>query len=422
MPVRFSTASLSEALASAAATGEPFALIDDASGQRNSTARLLTDPFRIIAARRTDDAGSAIDEAQSLADAGFRVAGYVAYEAASAFDPAIKRLSLTDDGRTLVWFGAFKKETECPFCSSEPPHLPAWHRNEPVQIHSVALTDSYSDYERKIRRIKDYIASGDTYQVNLTSSLKFNYAGSPTKLYLWLRSKQTAQYGALIRTEDETILSFSPELFFQLDRTPDNRRAILSKPMKGTLARQPSATNNDDDDAARALASDEKNRAENTMIVDLIRNDFGRICRTGSVSVRDLYRVETYPTLYQMTSTVEGELNADARIRDVFEALFPCGSITGAPKLRTMAIINELERRARGVYTGAVGMILPGGLARFNVAIRTVEIDSFDASGGLGRMGVGGGIIWDSTPESEYQEMLTKAAFLGRELLSAKEQ
>lgn len=253
-----------------------------------------------------------------------------------------------------------------------------------------------------IGRILDYIAAGDIYQANLTMRMQAQYRGSARGLYAALAARQPVRHGALVDLPGmPRILSRSPELFFAT--TADGR--IETRPMKGTAPRHPDPAR---DSALRLdLAQSVKNRAENLMIVDLLRNDISRICRVGSVRVPDLYRVESYATVHQMISRVTGRLREGVRGSDIFRALFPCGSITGAPKIRAMEIIRELEDGPRDAYCGAIGWMAPDGAARFNVAIRTVEL--YD--GGRAEFGVGGGIVADSTPEGEYEEALWKARF-----------
>ncbi|GBG01017.1 aminodeoxychorismate synthase, component I [Azospira sp. I13] len=256
------------------------------------------------------------------------------------------------------------------------------------------------DYGRAVQRIRDYIAAGDCYQVNFTFPLTFRHYGHPLALYARLRQRQPTPLGGLLLTPQRQVLSLSPELFVE------GRDGLLTtRPMKGTAPRggDPAA-----DAAARAaLAASAKDRAENLMIVDLLRNDLGRLAAIGSVQVPRLFDIEAYPTVFQMTSTVTARA-PQATLGDVLAALFPCGSITGAPKLRAMEIIDELEATPRGLYTGALGAVSPDGDFRFNVSIRTLELDG---QGG-GQLGVGSGIVIDSEPQAEYRECLLKARFL----------
>ncbi len=267
-------------------------------------------------------------------------------------------------------------------------------------IAGVRPSLSREEFARAVERIRDYIAAGDCYQVNLTHGLDFQTYGHPLALYERLRRSQPVRYGAFLSLPGLTALSLSPELF--LER---RGRRLLSRPMKGTARR--GASPEEDEALARELAAADKNRAENVMIVDLIRNDLGRLAVPGSVRVDSLCRVEAYPTVFQMVSDVSAEIG-NPSLQAIFRALFPCGSITGAPKLRAMEIIRELEGQARGLYTGALGWFAPGGDFRCNVAIRTLVL----AQDGRGRLGVAAGIVTDSEAESEWQECQAKARFV----------
>ncbi len=293
----------------------------------------------------------------------------------------------------LAWFGVFRP----PLIFSKNLWAPSKGK---VELCSVSLNMNFLEYQRAFHRIKDYIAAGDTYQVNFTLKYHFTTEASPEELYFSLRRKQRVRYAGLIKTDDFSILSLSPELFL---RRQGGR--LWTSPMKGTAPR--GRFSKEDEDIARWLSSDRKNQAENVMIVDLLRNDLGRVCAPGSVYVRELFKVERYETVHQMISTVEGTLAPGTDLYRVFSALFPCGSVTGAPKIRTMEIIAELEKEPRGVYTGAFGYFSPDGEFVFNVAIRTVVL-----SGGTGEFGIGSGVVWDSEAEKEYEECRLKAKFL----------
>ncbi|KFC62224.1 aminodeoxychorismate synthase component I [Massilia sp. LC238] len=269
-------------------------------------------------------------------------------------------------------------------------------------------------FTEAIRRIRDYIAAGDTYQVNYTYRLRFDTYGSLVKLYARLRARQRVPYGALVALPDGgAVLSFSPELFVRHEAGK-----LLARPMKGTAP----ASGDDavDEERSRALSSDTKNRAENLMIVDLLRNDLGRVAVTGSVEVPALFEVRRYGTVLQMTSTVQARLREDASLEEVFAALYPCGSITGAPKRRSMEIIHELEPSARGIYTGAIGWFDPPAAGSANtfgdfclsVPIRTLALGAPEGGTRKGELGVGAGIVYDSDAASEYAECQLKARFL----------
>ncbi|GMA58946.1 aminodeoxychorismate synthase, component I [Alicyclobacillus sacchari] len=257
-------------------------------------------------------------------------------------------------------------------------------------------------YEAAVREIHEAIASGNTYQVNYSVRLQASFAGDDFAFYEKLRWSQRAPYTAYIRSDDWSILSISPELFFER-----NGSGIMTRPMKGTVKRGRTLT--EDAELARWLQNSEKNRAENVMIVDLLRNDLGRVAVPGTVQVPSLFDVETYPTVLQMTSTIVAQLRDDVDLAAIFAALFPCGSITGAPKISTMSRIAQLETDPRGVYCGSVGLLLPRDRAIFNVAIRTIEMDR---TSGAAIYGAGGGITWDSQAVDEYEELHAKAQIL----------
>ena len=267
-------------------------------------------------------------------------------------------------------------------------------------VAELASSLDVSNYVAKVEQIRHWITEGDCYQINFTFPLDFRIYGHPLALYARLRERQPVRYGAYIATPEETLLSFSPELFFE--RTGSR---VVTRPMKGTAPR--GATPEEDALRRSALLASEKERAENVMIVDLLRNDLGRLALPGKVRVDALCEAEAYPTLWQVVSTVSADL-PEARLFDLFRALFPCGSITGAPKIRAMQCIAALEEASRGLYTGALGWLAPSGDCRFNVAIRTLEV----ASDGRAKLGVGSGIVIDAKPENEYAECLLKARFL----------
>ena len=321
---------------------------------------------------------------------GLCAAGFLAYEAAPAFDSA---LAVKPSPRfPLLWFGLYR----------EPEDLPSQSLALSQRCSDVVWTPSISEaeYGRAIAGIKEYIQAGDTYQVNYTLRLRTRFSDEPWPFFAQLIRAQRCGYGAFVNTEDCLICCASPELFFRLDGNE-----LVSRPMKGTIAR--GLWYEQDRENAARLHGSEKDRAENVMIVDMVRNDMGRVAGTGSVEVTGLFDVERYPTLWQMTSTVR--CTTGAGITDVFRALFPPASITGAPKARTMQIIREIEDSPRTIYTGAIGCITSPRTAQFNVAIRTVVIDKRTRAA---EYGTGGGIVWDSTSESEFKECATKARIL----------
>jgi para-aminobenzoate synthetase/4-amino-4-deoxychorismate lyase len=374
----------------------PFVLLDDAS-TKAAPGQLYARATAIVTAQTLDEIGPALGEVERLRRAGHHVAGYLAYEAGFAFEPRTGgRTQALAGGRPLLWFGAFTKPQEVDTAA-----LLAEVAAGPASVHTVRPMIGRDDYLATVDRAKAFIAAGDVYQINLTFGANVEFDGHPLALYARLRRAQRMAFGAVIHTGTDWLLSASPELFFKIDG-----RRIDCRPMKGTAPR--GARLADDEAARSALAADAKNRAENLMITDLLRNDLSRISRAGSVRVRDAFAVETYPTLFQMTTSVEAELSSNVGPIDALRALFPCGSITGAPKVRAMQIIGELEAQPRGVYTGAIGYAAADGTAAFSVAIRTLDVERQ----GHGRIGAGSGIVADSEAAAEWQECMQKMAFL----------
>ncbi len=344
----------------------------------------------------------------TLAD-GKYLAGWISYEFAYLLEPGLVAL-LPDLPKNvpLVSFGVFSKPFvydhrtgENNFPVSDTVAVPDF------EIANVSPNLSRARYLEAVARIKEYIAAGDTYQVNYTLKLFFTFTGSVESFYRHLRANQSVSYGALMRLGQEHILSLSPELFFRVE---DDK--VLVRPMKGTMKRGRDLQ--EDREFCETLATDPKNRSENVMIVDLLRNDLGRLthqCSDGKVVTESLFDVERYESVLQMTSTIvaqtEKNVFSQLGLMDFLKALYPCGSVTGAPKIRTMEIIRELEKMPRGVYTGAIGYLAPDGTGTFNVPIRTIRL-----AGGKGEMGIGSGIVQDSDPAQEWEECLLKAYFL----------
>ncbi|WP_430788097.1 aminodeoxychorismate synthase component I [Virgibacillus flavescens] len=368
---------------------ELFFNFKDSNGFRHPLK--FSNPIDVICTWNLEDVLSSFEKVQKAVDAGYYAAGYVTYEAAPAFDSEFRVNS--EGNMPLVWFGIF-----------EEPVQEELQEENSFQIDEWTASEASEEYQSNIEQIKQYIEQGDTYQVNYTVRLSSSFSGDAKSYYNQLAKAQSADYSAFIQTDDHTILSASPELFFH-----KSSEKITTRPMKGTVKR--GKTYEEDCEKAAWLAQSEKDKAENVMIVDLLRNDLGTIAQPGSVEVPELFTIEKYPTVYQMTSTVTAAVNENTSLTDLFHALFPCGSITGAPKISTMRIIQELESAARGVYCGTIGYITPNNEAIFNVPIRTVAIDHHD---GTATYGVGGGVTWDSTSDGEYDEILTKAALLKR--------
>ena len=371
-------------------------------------------PEQIIVAWEVEEVLPALEEVQEAVNAGFYAAGYVGYEAAPAFDTAMRvRSAAIATEFPLLWFGIFARpqaptETES---NVTPEVLPSNDgKDESGEADGSRYGEwqpaiSRTEYDRNIAAIREAIGRGETYQVNYTLRLRTQLRGDDYGLYTRLLRAQNGRYGAYLNIGRYHILSASPELFFHRQGG-----GITTRPMKGTVAR--GRWQEEDQEQAQALARSEKNCAENIMIVDLLRNDLGRLAVPGSVQVSDLFRLERYPTVWQMTSTVRAEIPPATTLRDIFTALFPCGSVTGAPKIETMRHIADLEDAPRHVYCGAIGLIAPNGTATFNVAIRTLLVDTETETA---EYGVGGGITWDSAAGDEYAELLAKAAILQTE-------
>lgn len=383
---------------------EIVVLLDDARPVPGAMAYLYRDPVEVVAATRIEEVLPALQQLRAAGARGLHAAGYLTYEAGAAFEPALADRIVhppAGDGAPLLWFGLFADVEHLP-AAQVPDLLPP---PDDDVLAAAAPLRSAEVHRAAVARVLEHIRAGDIYQANVALDLQVAVPPDPLALYAALRPRAAMGHGALIRHDGRSILSFSPESFFRLDG-----RRVETRPMKGTAPRlaDPSA----DTAAAYALAADAKQRAENLMIVDLLRNDLSRVCTPGSVTVPELFAVESYPTVHQMVSRVEGRLRPGADAVDLIAALFPCGSITGAPKLRAMEVIRLLEGRPRGIYTGSIGSIDPSGDARFNVAIRTISVDM---GGGHGQMGVGSGIVADSLPEAEWAECLAKARFLERD-------
>lgn len=375
---------------------EPFVLLDDARAD-GAPARLYRDPVAIIEAASLAGIQPALARIRAGIAAGRHAAGFLAYEAGAAFEPQAGAPAACPT--PLLWFGLFDRFQPVPSVADMlPPAAGAWIGEPEPQL-------SRDDYDTVLHRVLDLIAAGDIYQANLTFRATARFVGDPLALYAAIRARARAGWGAIVATGADTLLSFSPELFFALAG-----RELRCRPMKGTARRDPDPRR--DAECARALAADDKQRAENLMIVDLMRNDLSRVALPGSVKVPELFAVEPYPTVHQMTSTVTATLLPDADAIDVLAALFPCGSITGAPKIRAMQVIGKIEQAPRGPYTGAIGHIAPDSGAQFNVAIRTLHIP---AGSDTATLGLGGGIVADSRADSEWDEALAKGAFLTHE-------
>lgn len=351
--------------------------------------RAFRAPQAVISAYRPAEVAPALEALEAARQAGQWAAGYFSYELGYLLEPRLTSLLPPDRRVPLLWFGIFDAPTA-------PMPAPA------TRAYGGQLAREWGEaaYATRFARVHGWIGAGDIYQANLSFRSRFTFVGDPLSLYEKLCAESHAPHCAYIDDGERQIVSLSPELFFDL--SSDGK--ITTRPMKGTAARGPDAAS--DHAAKEALRTSAKNRAENLMIVDLLRNDLGRIAEIGSVRAENLYEVETYPTVHQMVSTVAAQLKPRTSIEQILRALFPCGSVTGAPKFRAMEIIREMESSPRGVYCGAIGHFAPDGSAQFNVAIRTITI-----TGTRGVLGIGSAVVHDSSSADEYSECLLKARF-----------
>jgi len=367
--------------------------------RENKTSFLFGNFIDLVTFRSGDDLDKFFRKIEGYLNKGYWLSGYFSYEFGYCLEPRLQPL-LAKGKQPLVWLGVSKAPKTIlnkrnNFLRQSQKEALALNRGH--RINNLHPNISHSHYLKQIERIKDYLSQGLTYQVNFTFKVKFDFEGDYLDCYLNLRRSQPSSYAALINTDQTKIISLSPELFFRI-----NGKKIVARPMKGTSKR--GVTLKQDQQLREELLSSIKTRAENIMIVDLLRNDLGRISQ--SVSVPNLFEIEKYRTLYQMTSIIKARLKNNLKLKDLFSSLFPCGSVTGAPKIKTMQIISGLEKEPRGVYTGAIGYISPKRDACFNVAIRTISLKNKE-----GEMGIGGGVVYDSIDRSEYEEALLKAKF-----------
>ncbi len=350
----------------------------------------FANPIRVIQADTPDEVGPALLAMEQAQADGHWLAGAASYELGYLFSSKLRPLMPAERDVPLLQFGVFG--------------APATGRTitgDDATLSTPTAAWTLADYTTAFDQVKEYIGAGDIYQANLTFALHCKRTGSLDGLYGALLAKQSVPHGALVDLGGAALLSRSPELFFSIDAN----RNIKARPMKGTAPRGETAAK--DEAMVNWLQHSEKNRAENLMIVDLLRNDMSRISEIGSVKVPALFAIETYATLHQMTSSITSKLVENTSLTDIFRALFPCGSITGAPKIRAMQIIDELETTPRGAYCGGIGWIAPNGAMTFNVAIRTLTC----FENGDVRLNVGGGVVYDSDAEGEYAEALLKASY-----------
>jgi para-aminobenzoate synthetase/4-amino-4-deoxychorismate lyase len=359
---------------------EPFVLLEFEDG-----ARLYRGRAEIVEARRAEEVAPALERLR-----GRHAAGFIAYEAGHCLEPKLAPLARPAEyeGLPLLWFGLFEGWEEVDPGTLLPDPDGAWAGRPRPLVEREA-------HEAAVARALEHILAGDIYQANLTFRAEVATAGHPLALYAAIRPRARAGWGGVVFTGEHWLLSFSPELFFTLQSG-----RVTARPMKGTAAAG---------SEPEALRNDPKQRAENLMIVDLIRNDLSRVSKPGTVRVPALFEVETYPTVLQMTSTVVGELEDGRGGVDLIQTIFPCGSVTGAPKIRAMEIIAGLEGEQRGPYTGSIGRLAPDGGAAFNVAIRTLVLSDGEA---VARLGLGSGIVADSVAADEWRECLAKGEFV----------
>ncbi|MDG5751822.1 aminodeoxychorismate synthase component I [Qipengyuania sp. XHP0211] len=382
----------------------PFILLDDARASGAADALLFQNPRETFVARRPDEVEEVLAQADAARRDGGELAGYIAYETGLALEPKLAALAEARSGGAgpLVWLGLYDTPTRISVAD-----VPAWLTSHAKGDGSVGPLEpqlSPGGYAEAFETLQQAIRAGDIYQANLTFPLAGNFTGDPLGLYAALRPVAQAGYGGVVFDGSHWLLSLSPELFVSL-----KGREAKAKPMKGTRPRM--ADPEADRAMAEELATSVKDKAENLMIVDLMRNDLSRVAEPGSVRVDEPFAIESYPTVHQMVSVVRAQLKEGEGAVDLVRALFPCGSITGAPKIRAMELIDEVETAPRGPYCGAIGRIGADGDAAFNVAIRTLRLTEIENGRGKAVLGVGGAIVADSEPRTEWREALLKGAF-----------
>ncbi|PLS23468.1 aminodeoxychorismate synthase component I [Neptunicoccus cionae] len=377
-------------------TDAPYILVDFGPDNR---AQAFARPLDLIVARDPQEIPAAFAALQNAKDAGYWLAGFASYELGYVLEPKLAERLPQDRRAPLLCFGVFDGPDEAATAAV----LEKSRNDEPrARLSAPEPLWDGATYGQAFDQVAEYIRSGDFYQTNLTFPMRAKWSGTPEGLYGALARVQPVNYGGIVNLGvGDAIVSRSPELFFRVD----NSGQITTRPMKGTVPR--GKTEAEDAELKAFLGNDVKNRAENLMIVDLLRNDISRVAELGTVKVPELFTVESYATVHQMTSLVTAQMRQDVDLFSLFSALFPCGSITGAPKIRAMEVINDLEQGPRDIYCGSIGWIAPDGVAAFNVAIRTLSL----VKDGTARLNVGGGVVYDSTAPSEYEEALWKARY-----------
>ena len=379
----------------------PYVLLEDSQNPAKDIS-LFQSPHELIEAKNLSEIEPAFAAIEAALKAGHHVAGFMTYELGLALEPKLQKNLPANT--PLLWFGVFKEkllatqQMVTDWLDQEKNTKQASARDNDL---TIKVHESFATYQQKFEKAQSAIRAGDIYQLNLTFKADIQGCTNPLALYEQFRESQPVSYAAIINTGQTIYLSASPELFIK-----NQAGKIETRPMKGTLERAPSSQ--EDKNFQQRLHRDEKSRAENLMIVDLMRNDISRIAATGSVTVEDLFKVETYHSLHQMISVIKAQLKPNLSLLDQFKALFPPGSITGAPKIRAMELIDELEEQPRGIYTGAIGHFSPDEHYCFNVAIRTLEC----TADGKASFGIGSGLVFDSKAKTEYDECLLKMQFL----------
>ncbi|MBT9369304.1 aminodeoxychorismate synthase component I [Rhizobium sp. CSW-27] len=379
-----------------------YALFRD---DRDEKSLLFTRPVEVVTAHRADEILPALERLEAARRRGLWLAGYISYEAGHIFEEKLRHLIVPDRETPLICMGLFEGPEAPGHPLAVPPEGVSGEDEAAPFLTEPRAAWDFPAYRARFDRLHRHLRQGDCYQANLTMPIAARFRGDPRHAFWSLVERQPVRYGALIDLEaargGPVILSRSPELFFKVD----DRRMIETHPMKGTAAR--GATASEDEAIIAAMLADEKTQAENRMIVDLLRNDISRITEVGTLSVPRLFAIETYPTVHQMVSHVQARLLPETGLPEILEALFPCGSVTGAPKMWAMQILGRLETGPRDVYCGAIGWCDPAGPMRFSVAIRTLTL--FKTGNAV--FNVGGGIVFDSKAETEYEECLLKARF-----------
>lgn len=379
----------------------PFVLlVESHRDPEQERARLFEAPERLITCRAPHEVPAALQLVEQAVQEGRYVAGFMAYEAGYGLSPKLARLDVPALDEHALWFGVFERQRELRGHA-----VGAWLAEragtEPASVSRLSFDRDREQYRRDFERIQAHLHAGDSYQVCQSLRARFDVHGSAAALFQRLRAGQVTHYSALLDTGEYSLLSLSPELFFR-----KQQGKVELKPMKGTA--KPGKDAAADAQLAEGMRRDPKTRAENVMIVDLLRNDIGRLAKPGTVRVPELFAVERFDSVLQMTSTIEAEVDPALGLGGLMHSLFPSGSVTGAPKLRSMQLIRELEPTARGIFCGSIGYVTPDNDACFNVAIRTLFVDR----AGKGRLGVGSGIVVDSDCDAELDECLLKARFV----------